>query len=58
LRIPATSLAGELCAMALFGNTAAVTPKAESIEANCVANVLRVKFMSLLLKFFIDQRNS
>src|SRR5580692_524021 len=53
LRIPPTSFAGELCAMLSLGNTASVTPRAESMEANCAPNVRRVtvKFIFLLLKF-------
>src|SRR5580698_4101944 len=59
LRIPPTSFAGELCAMLRLGRTVAVTPKAESMEANCAPNVRRVtvKFIFLLLKFirrFVD----
>jgi hypothetical protein len=43
LRIPPSLCAEELCARAGLGNTAAVTPKAESTEAQRAENVLRVK---------------
>src|SRR5271170_2539482 len=51
LWIAPASCAAEPCANARPGNTAAVTPKAESREVHRVANVLRVKveFIYLLL---------
>jgi hypothetical protein len=50
LRIPFASPT-ELCARAIVGETAAVTPNAESTDANRNANILRVKvkFIDLLL---------
>src|SRR5580698_9013425 len=58
LRIAPASCAAEHCANASFGNTAAVTPKAESTEAHRAANVLRVKVEFMFSSFQIGLRHS
>src|SRR5580658_3544114 len=58
LRIAPASCAAEPCADARLGNTAAVTPKAESREAHRAANVLRVKVEFIYLLLQISLRNS